>query len=102
MKRILWATLGVGLVAGVLATVGVAQPAATGVAAGPEAAEAAKAAALPRLPAEVRNRQRWIIGVKCDTPPFGYINVQGKNAGFDVEIARWFARFAFGKANRVA
>jgi polar amino acid transport system substrate-binding protein len=60
------------------------------------------ASALPALPAEVKARKRWIIGVKCDVPPFGYINVQGKNAGFDVEIARWFARYAFGKSNRVA
>ena len=34
-------------------------------------------------------------------PPFGYIDVQGKNAGFDVEIGRWFARYAFGRAQRV-
>jgi polar amino acid transport system substrate-binding protein len=61
-----------------------------------------KAAALPALPPEVKARKRWIIGVKCDVPPFGYINVQGKNAGFDVEIGRWFARYAFGKSNRVA
>ena len=60
------------------------------------------ASALPALPADVKSRNRFIIGVKCDVPPFGYINVQGKNAGFDVEIARWFARYAFGKSNRVA
>ena len=60
------------------------------------------ASALPALPAEVKERKRWIIGVKCDVPPFGYINVQGRNAGFDVEIAHWFARYAFGKSNRVA
>ena len=52
---------------------------------------------LPALPAEVKQRKRWIIGVKCDAPPFGYIDVQGKNAGFDVEIARWFSRYAFGR-----
>ena len=44
---------------------------------------------------------RWNIAVKCDTPPFGYIGARSQNAGFDVEIARWFAKFAFGKANRV-
>ena len=27
--------------------------------------------------------------------------MQGKNAGFDVEIARWFSRYAFGRDNRV-
>jgi polar amino acid transport system substrate-binding protein len=57
--------------------------------------------ALPRLPAEVRARGRWIVGVKCDVPPFGYIDVRGENAGFDVEVAQWFARFAFGNAGRV-
>jgi polar amino acid transport system substrate-binding protein len=58
-------------------------------------------ATLPPLPAEVRSRGRWIIGVKCDAPPFGFIDVRGNNAGFDIDIARWFARFAFGNATRV-
>ena len=56
---------------------------------------------LPPLPDEVKQRGRWNIGIKCDSPPFGYIDVQGRNAGFDVELARWFSRFAFGKSNRV-
>jgi polar amino acid transport system substrate-binding protein len=80
------------------ATMGSAQPTATTGAARAEAA----AAKLPPLPAEVRERGRWRIAVKCDSPPFGYIDVQGRHAGFDVEIARWFARFAFGRANRVS
>lgn len=96
MKRILLATVGVGLVAVVTAAFGLAQPSAT---TGPTRARAAQA--LPPLPAEVKERKRWNIGVKCDSPPFGYIDVQGKNAGFDVELARWFSRFAFGKSNRV-
>ena len=64
----------------------------------PASAEQAK---LPALPAEIKARQRFIIGVKCDTPPFGYTDVRGQNAGVDVEIARWFARYAFGRAQRV-
>jgi polar amino acid transport system substrate-binding protein len=56
---------------------------------------------LPALPAEVRSRGRWIIGVKCDSPPFGYINVRGDNAGFDIDIARQFSRYAFGRSDRV-
>ena len=56
---------------------------------------------LPRLPADVRNRKRWKIGVKCDSPPFGFTNVRGRNAGYDVEIGRWFAQFAFGRRDRV-
>ena len=96
MKRILLVTVGVAIFAVVAATVGFAKPAAT---TGATRAEATK---LPPLPAEVKSRNRFIIGVKCDVPPFGYIDVQGKNAGFDVEIGRWFARYAFGRAQRVS
>lgn len=96
MKKIVLATLGVALVAVFVTAIGMAQPTAT---TGGTAAQTATA--LPPLPAEVKERKRWNIGVKCDSPPFGYINVQGQNAGFDIEIAKWFSRFAFGKSNRV-
>jgi polar amino acid transport system substrate-binding protein len=56
---------------------------------------------LPALPANIKQRGRFNIAIKCDSPPFGYIDVRGRNAGFDVELARWFSRFAFGKPNRV-
>jgi polar amino acid transport system substrate-binding protein len=56
---------------------------------------------LPALPAEVRSRGRWQIGVKCDTPPFGYQDTSGNHRGYDVEVAKQFARWAFGNANRV-
>jgi polar amino acid transport system substrate-binding protein len=69
--------------------------------AGSKVAFAAEQAKLPPLPADIKARKRWNIAVKCDQPPFGYIGLQSKNAGFDVEIARWFSRFAFGKSNRV-
>jgi polar amino acid transport system substrate-binding protein len=97
MKRIILATAGVAVFAVFAATLGSAQPTAS---TGPTRAEAA--APLPTLPANIKSRQRFIVGVKCDAPPFGYINVQGKNAGFDIEIAKWFARFAFGRENRVS
>ncbi len=57
---------------------------------------------LPPLPADIKSRNRWLIGVKCDVPPFGYIDVKGKNAGFDVEIGRFFARYAFGRESRIS
>jgi polar amino acid transport system substrate-binding protein len=97
MKRIVLATIGVAACAVVTATVGLAQPAAT---TGSVSAEAA-AAPLPKLPADIANRKRLIVGVKCDTPPFGYLDVRGKNAGVDVEIARWLARYAFGREQRL-
>jgi polar amino acid transport system substrate-binding protein len=57
---------------------------------------------LPPLPAEVRQRRKWQIGVKCDFPPFGYINRQNKIAGYDVDVARRFAELAFGRRTRVS
>ena len=69
--------------------------------AGPEAT-AQKRPNLPPLPANIKQRGRFNIAIKCDAPPFGYIDVRGRNAGFDVEIARWFSRFAFGKPTRVS
>ena len=102
MKKVLWAAAGVILVAASATTLGLAQPyATTTITAAPTSVKAG-AATLPPLPAEVRQRKRWNIAVKCDSPPFGYIDVQGRKVGFDVEIARWFSRFAFGRANRVS
>jgi ABC-type amino acid transport substrate-binding protein len=101
MKRIILATAGVGLVAVCTAAIGLAQPSAT--TAGPTAAAKAEATPkLPPLPAEIKNRKRFIVGVKCDAVPFGYTDARGKNAGFDVDVAKWFARYAFGRAQRVS
>jgi polar amino acid transport system substrate-binding protein len=100
MKRLVTAVVVVGCAAAALATWGLAAPTGSATQAAP-AASAGTAPKLPPLPAQVRNRKRWIVGVKCDAPPFGYINVRGQNAGFDVEIAKWFSRFAFGRENRV-
>jgi polar amino acid transport system substrate-binding protein len=99
MKRILLATAGVGLLAVIMAAFGSAQPtAATGA---DTATRAEVAAPLPKLPADIAARKRFIVGVKCDTPPFGYRDVRGRNAGVDVEIAKWFARYAFGREQRL-
>lgn len=67
---------------------------------GPQASEQRRPN-LPPLPANIRQRGRFNIGIKCDSPPFGYIDVRGQNAGFEVEMARWFSRFAFGKPTRI-
>jgi polar amino acid transport system substrate-binding protein len=63
---------------------------------------AATASKLPPLPAEVKARKRWKIGVKCDFPPFGYIGADGKKGGYDVDVAKRFAQIAFGKSTRVS
>src|SRR5919108_1674140 len=102
MRRLVAATIVAAIAAGAFAVWSVAAPTSgpTARAAGPDASEVRRRR-LPPLPREVLRRKRWNIGVKCDVPPFGYINVRGQNAGFDVEIARWFSRFAFGRADRV-
>ncbi len=99
MKRILLATAAVAVAAGFAATLGFAQPDRSAATSGPAAVEATPA--LPALPADIKKRNRFIAGVKCDTPPFGYLDVRGKNAGIDVEIAKWFARYAFGREQRI-
>jgi polar amino acid transport system substrate-binding protein len=99
MKRLLGVLIAVCLVAGAVAAWGGAA-ASSGKADATGPTQRAKPR-LPALPAAVKQRKRWVIGVKCDTPPFGYIDIRGNNAGFDVEIAQWFARFAFGNKNRV-
>jgi polar amino acid transport system substrate-binding protein len=93
MKRLVTIALVAALVAGVVTTLSVA---ATSGGSG-----TTKKKKLPPLPTAIKQRGSWSIGVKCDTPPFGYIDLKGHNAGYDVEIARWFSRFAFGKASRV-
>jgi polar amino acid transport system substrate-binding protein len=97
MKRLVMAVVAVAIAAAAFAAWGLAAPTGSATTAAPTS----KKPKLPPLPAEVKARKRWVVGVKCDAPPFGYINVQGKNAGFDVEVARWFSRYAFGRDNRV-
>src|SRR5919109_2219525 len=56
---------------------------------------------LPPLPAEVKARKKWVIGVKCDFPPFGFVDASNKNDGYDVEVARRFAQLAFGSKTKL-
>jgi polar amino acid transport system substrate-binding protein len=56
---------------------------------------------LPALPSAVKKRKKWEIGVKCDFPPFGFIDVRGNNDGYDVQVARRFAQLAFGNKKKV-
>ncbi|MGH9067426.1 MAG: transporter substrate-binding domain-containing protein [Acidimicrobiales bacterium] len=41
------------------------------------------------------------MGVKCDYPPFGYINGAGTNAGYGIDIVHKMAQYAFGNPNAV-
>jgi polar amino acid transport system substrate-binding protein len=74
-------------------------PATSGV--GGVSAPGAAKAKLPALPSYVKSRHKWVIGVKCDFPPFGYIDYTGAHVGYDVAIARRFAQLAFGSKFKV-
>lgn len=50
-------------------------------------------------PAELRAKGVLTVGVKCDYPPFGYVDTSGNTVGYDVDFARQLATFAFGSPN---
>lgn len=95
MRRLV-VIIGAALVAAAFAAWTFAAPSGSATSASPSAVKPK----LPALPAEVRSRGQWKIGVKCDTPPFGYIK-NNTNGGYDVEVARRFAQLAFGRTSRV-
>jgi polar amino acid transport system substrate-binding protein len=103
MKRLSLAVLVAALAAGLLAAWSFAAVSGGSGAATPAAKPKPKPKLkLPALPSDVKNRHRWIIGVKCDFPPFGFITVTGQNDGYDVQVARRFATLAFGRPNRLS
>jgi polar amino acid transport system substrate-binding protein len=97
MKRVAVVILGTAVAAAALAAWSVAAPSRNDRTAAPAAKQA-----LPPLPSAVKQRKRWVIGVKCDFPPFGYIDADGHHQGYDVQVAHYFARYAFGKGSRVS
>lgn len=73
---------------------------------GTDAADQDKPAGKPvdlgaPLPANVQQKGKLAVGVKCDYPPFGYIDEGGANAGFEIDVARRLAGYAFGDENAV-
>src|SRR6266540_6252120 len=103
MRRLVIATLALAVGATVFAAGGSAAP-------GGKLAAAAGPTAKPKLPpkpkrsklpAAVRQRGKWVIGVKCDYPPFGYVAANGRNDGYDVAVARRFAQLAFGSTGKL-
>jgi polar amino acid transport system substrate-binding protein len=98
MRRLVILTILIGLVTAAAAALGSAAPSGR---AGPDATKLPPKPKLPALPAAVKSRGKWLIGVKCDTPPFGWQDTSGRNRGYDVEVARQFAKWAFGSASKV-
>src|SRR6266542_850725 len=103
MRRITIAVAALLLGAMVFTAFGVASPAGgpASTTAPPKKKKKPAKPKLPALPSQVKNRKHWEIGVKCDFPPFGFIDVRGNNDGYDVQVARRFAQLAFGSTKRV-
>jgi ABC-type amino acid transport substrate-binding protein len=49
----------------------------------------------------VKKRGKLVVGVKTDSPPFGTVAANGKNVGFDVDIAYRLAKALFNDENQV-
>jgi polar amino acid transport system substrate-binding protein len=102
MKRITIAAAAFLIAAAAFAAWGTAAPGGKVAAlVGPTAKPKPAKPKLPALPSAVKSRKKWLIGVKCDFPPFGFIDVRGNNEGYDVQVARRFATFAFGNKKKV-
>jgi polar amino acid transport system substrate-binding protein len=50
---------------------------------------------------QLKKKDKIKIGVFADKPPFGYVNSEGKNQGFDVYIAKRFAKDLLGDESKV-
>jgi len=50
---------------------------------------------------EIKDRGKIKIGVFSDKPPFGFVDANGKNQGFDVYIAKRFAKDLLGDESKV-
>ncbi|OXS74224.1 transporter substrate-binding domain-containing protein [Domibacillus enclensis] len=56
---------------------------------------------LPALPAEVEEREKLVVGVKVDYPPLGYLDESGENAGYEIDVVKKIAEYAFGSDEAV-
>ncbi len=51
--------------------------------------------------AQIKAADKIRVGVFGDKPPFGYVDANGKNQGFDVEIAKELAKDLLGSPDKV-
>lgn len=82
------------LAAGILAGCGNNEPPA-------EPAPAAEALAPKGYLEKIKERDKLIVGVFSDKPPFGFVNEQGEYVGFDTDIAKRFAKDLLGDEKKV-
>lgn len=53
------------------------------------------------VPAAFASAGKLRVGISCDYPPFGSKDMSGKNVGYDAEVGRSLASYAFGDADKV-
>ena len=56
---------------------------------------------LPTVPEAIKKQGLLRVGVKCDYPPDGYLDAQGKPQGVEVSLAKQIAAYAFGSPDKV-
>lgn len=56
---------------------------------------------LPAMPEAIKKHGLLRAGVKCDYPPDGYLDAQGKPQGVEVNLARQIAAYGFGGPDKV-
>ena len=56
---------------------------------------------LPSVPEAIKKQGLLRVGVKCDYPPDGYLDAQGKPQGVEVSLAKQIATYAFGGPDKV-
>jgi len=56
---------------------------------------------LPSVPEAIKKQGLLRVGVKCDYPPDGYLDAQGKPQGVEVSLAKQIAVYAFGGPDKV-
>lgn len=58
-------------------------------------------ASAPSVIDAIKNRGEIVVGVFGDKPPFGYIDAQGANVGFDIVVAKQIAKDLLGDENKI-
>lgn len=50
----------------------------------------------------IRQKDIVTVGVKVDTPPFGFLDKNGNNIGFDIDLAKFIAKKLLGDESKIA
>ncbi|WP_348749863.1 transporter substrate-binding domain-containing protein [Pseudomonas rhodesiae] len=66
-----------------------------------KAEEPAKPVAAASYIDKIKARDKLIVGVFTDKPPFGFVDEAGRYVGFDTDIGRRFAKDLLGDENKV-